>query len=772
MPDQTAQGARQASIRAVTGSAETYEGDWHRLFDLASIPVGTFNGRLLAWINQKLSTSYTNLPEAQQAMAVANGAYNWASMGTFSASSSIAAPFAKVNGPTDGPASGPYEAWSVDYASQPTILTPVAFTVSRQGYSAAAAATTYLDTFYVTSTVRQPYPNQASQSSLTAALSDYIYSTDTPSGGVTNNSTYTSPKPVANWAMRDRRCVGNSVRLEVVCGHRNARGGLPVACVVFTATSSGSGTATQTVATPTILGHSGDLNPVIGYACDLDISALSDNASFTVDAVVYPWIGGAGTTSLKRSADGTAANLWEFNTLTFLKNTTRAANPPLAYVTAGGNDATGVVSTTAATAKATPFLTFKGALQGLKAQNADGFADGCEIRISNTTADLSTAVTAGTYTNVAEVTVTRDPTVAVGSCILNFGAANVALRAKWLRIRDVTLTRNGAFNVGVNSGGFVTLESLTLNNASNNAQVVGTGIGQIFMGVAITNPAASNPVGAGNGQNVLTRGVSMTGSVYEALTVLGCTLNNCSNTINATRTANNGIVWCTKFPLVNVTSGAIAIGVSADVNGFMVGNCLLEYTSATANPAFRISADSTTGNTTHVLLFNNTIVGAVGAGRSNWFYDEGATARTHKLMASKGNIAVQLNTKSDIAVTSSTRLGNWAYYYGVGCAGNWSQYAPSNATNEGQVYAGKGTSLGTGSTTATAQMANSYWTSFQGTTATAGPTYSAGSAPPGTYTLNANAPIKGILTDPVLPYDLAGTARSTTADTPGAYVAP
>lgn len=77
------QGLQQASIRAVTGSAETYEGDWHRLFDLFSIPTGDFDGRQLRWINAFLSTSYTNLPEAKQKFAESNGAYNWASMGTF-----------------------------------------------------------------------------------------------------------------------------------------------------------------------------------------------------------------------------------------------------------------------------------------------------------------------------------------------------------------------------------------------------------------------------------------------------------------------------------------------------------------------------------------------------------------------------------------------------------------------------------------------------------------------------------------------------------------
>ena len=60
-------------------------GDWHALFDLAGIPQGDFNGRLLAWINDYLSTSYAGLPEAMQAFAVDQGYINWSSMGTFDA---------------------------------------------------------------------------------------------------------------------------------------------------------------------------------------------------------------------------------------------------------------------------------------------------------------------------------------------------------------------------------------------------------------------------------------------------------------------------------------------------------------------------------------------------------------------------------------------------------------------------------------------------------------------------------------------------------------
>ena len=80
------QGYRQASVRAVTGTSGDYNSDWMALFDQAGIAPGDFDGRFLQWLNLKLSAAYVNLPEAMQALATANGAYNWSSLGTFDAS--------------------------------------------------------------------------------------------------------------------------------------------------------------------------------------------------------------------------------------------------------------------------------------------------------------------------------------------------------------------------------------------------------------------------------------------------------------------------------------------------------------------------------------------------------------------------------------------------------------------------------------------------------------------------------------------------------------
>jgi hypothetical protein len=75
--------ARQASVRGVTSTTGTYDEDWVALFTARSAPAGTYNERLLAYINTKLSTSYTNMNDAMQALAANQSADNFSSMGTF-----------------------------------------------------------------------------------------------------------------------------------------------------------------------------------------------------------------------------------------------------------------------------------------------------------------------------------------------------------------------------------------------------------------------------------------------------------------------------------------------------------------------------------------------------------------------------------------------------------------------------------------------------------------------------------------------------------------
>lgn len=85
----TNQGHRQASARAIHGLSgeRTYNGDLRAMFEAeAVVPDGTsWNGACLIWINFRLGTTETSLPNAQQAFAESLGVSNWSAVGTFGA---------------------------------------------------------------------------------------------------------------------------------------------------------------------------------------------------------------------------------------------------------------------------------------------------------------------------------------------------------------------------------------------------------------------------------------------------------------------------------------------------------------------------------------------------------------------------------------------------------------------------------------------------------------------------------------------------------------
>lgn len=660
------------------------------------------------------------------------------------------------------------DGWSNTYASPPTFapdVTPEYFTVSRQGFDVTGAAVTVSEDLINTQRIRQPYPSQASLTTNQVAMSDYIYSTDTIAG-VTNNSAEVSPKPIANWARPDdHMVVSNTVHLEVVAFHRNARAREEIACVIFRATD-GTTTVTQTVSTSTILGHAGDLNPVIGYACDLDISTLANPATVTCNAKVYPWIGGAA--AVVDSADSAVAR--EFSPRVYLRNTSLAAAPVYAYVSATtGNDTTGVVSTTAALAEAAPCLTIAGAINRIHAVNAS--QDGCIIRLMAGTHVFSTTAIIATRTQtVGELIITRDPNATRANAIMQFGTtgarARIGAAGGWLRFKDISITRTGTLTIlgEAASALRMTMESVIFDNASNNATMLSNS-DAIWLGVALSNIAASF-VGASTREHRMWRGCSMTGSLTiapEGWLILGCNLTTILTPAFGSRSASGCINAFNRFISMPAAS-AFSMALTADVaNAAFVQN-VVEYISATSNPSMGVSNDAATGNTQHIVIHNNTFAGFFNNGRANLFYDEGATARTNKLHSVRGNIHVQLNTKGDVFVTNGARVGNWAYLYGVGCEAEFSQFIDANSggigTSFAQAFPGVAANIGTSASVRNDPL----FTSYAGTTS--GPSAGAGG---GNYAVQAGSPCKAKVKHPALRFDMAGATRSATLATIGAY---
>lgn len=133
----TNQNLRQASVRASTGTSYVYNDDWMALFTAAGFTTGTFNDRMKAWINGRLSTSYLSLNDAQKAFAINQGFTSWNEMGTFTANGTVLSlPFSTMSTGADLAAKGVTfaRASTATYYNSSGILTTAASGAPRFDY--------------------------------------------------------------------------------------------------------------------------------------------------------------------------------------------------------------------------------------------------------------------------------------------------------------------------------------------------------------------------------------------------------------------------------------------------------------------------------------------------------------------------------------------------------------------------------------------------------------------------------------------------------------
>lgn len=687
---------------------------------------------------------------------------------------------------TPPPGSAPISALSADgwQAAMVTpadlALSPVA--VSRQGFDAAGAATTHNETLYTTKRVRQPYPNQASLTAAGVALSDYVYSTDTISG-VTNNSTEVSPKPVAAWAVCDRRIVGNALTVSCTAFHRNGRAGKPVACVVFRA-SDGANTVTAMAENPAATVDPLTGNAIIEYAATLDLTSLADNAAITVNALVYPRVGLAA--SVLDSAD--LSNPYDFSPRTFRKNTARAAAPYIVLVKSTGNDSTGAVDTSTSTDKVA-CLTLTGAINRARAVlgTAAGALDGVEFWLDAGTWSRSATPTANTVN--AAIVIRPIPGVAKAACVLEFGAANNTFGLAHVRITGLTVRRAGAFYLN-SVAGTCTVEDCAWDWNGNTSTAIGasaTAVSHYFINVAFN--AATSGIGLTGGTAMAialvrgcTGGVANSTAGYEMLCWIGNAMLGGSRNNGANRSEDNRVVAFNRFIAVGgaTVSSIVGFNIGTSGTGIAVVQNVFEYSAAggTAQRSLLPSGDGSPNSISHLIVWHNTFAGFAAYGRGNILYDETAGAlgdatkrRQHKLQSFVGNIHVQINTKSDrfcgaqAIADAPNRTGNWAYSFGVGCRGEFARYCDAGngsfTAGLGPDYHGIGSVIGTGITDA---GLDPLFTDYQATAS--GPIAGPGR---GTYTIDALSPARGLVTVSPVPFDMVGNPRSGTVAA-GAYV--
>lgn len=689
---------------------------------------------------------------------------------------------------------------------------PITMPLTRAGFDASGAAVSYPALRIFTKRKQQawtsglPVPNYPPATASTLAMDDYVYATDGTPINVTNNSTEISPKPIAAIVTPSRMLVGNTIGagtaapVEVIAFHRDCQSNRQVACVKIRANDGTTQTPWVTIASTKTSTTIEDANPVEVYELPAtDISALA-TGPFWLEFDVRPWLGADNAnhalSSILRSEDNWAASTTHrtFTRRYFHKDVARAAAPPLAYVDPAGNDSTGIWSTNAATAQATPFLTATAAhaaimhaTRGVPATG--GLANGCRIRIAGAV-NVGSATAVSNPQGGAGVVIERAPGVSRASAVLTMNnsyrpamTCSVSGLEPHLTITDLTLQRTSTTAALYGEAATIMgwqLVNMRLIDTTTGAVTPYTNSNGSLFGVAIDPGGTMNWLTEQNKEVRLLRGVTadLNGNSPMQWVTIGCSLSRVGG--GNMRVATEGcITYSNKY--LAVRGSAAVIGVSAAAAGDIITGVValqnvIEITGTGTNPAIRLSADNANGSIVHLLCALNVVAGFGGNGRENFLYDEstGTNRRQHRLMRFFGNIWLQINTKGSTFVgvgqanptEAPLRTGNSPYAHGVGCEDEWSQFCSADGAQAGssfsQMHPGLRASIGNSLTVRNDPLFVNYQA------ATSGPTAGAGG---GDYRLQAGSGARGRVRRRGLAYDLAGAARPTSGyDACGAYV--
>lgn len=591
-----------------------------------------------------------------------------------------------------------------DYGTLPASAL-VTFSLTSQGYTGSVLGTTSR-TVYGVATIRKPDPDEAELDEVDSggdlvvriSLSDSIYDDDTSvtvtlssawgteganttnaktSLACTNSSTLDYPKVIGQWDTQTMRGGWRRMESDFKLGFR-ARHGHGIAAVVLSCDgASSSHTDTETVTTISTLQspRSGLYHEAYRTAA-FTLADYTQNEAINCRAIAYPLVGDADSILDTNTTTSIYNRIMGNTTLTMHCDKTGALKN-YAYVDAdSGVDVNGVVSATAGTASATPYLTVGAAL-------AD---DATVIRVKNTTAvpeclgvAPTTVTDQGFYPEV-----TQDPDDLGQTLNRPTSTASNKYHCDYLCYEDITINNTGdsdAYFDGVTEEGQLLFSNVvfTGNGTGSAADITYKSRGVWMLNSKITDPENYEPFSSTR------NAISFTGcDIQAASTIEGFStyIGNSSDatlkirmqavTPTAPLTENVMMEHNAIMGITQTITPTISFTVNDKLTNFsFIGNILEIKAITGAGPALALHQSTESplgGGLEHFVVAHNTVVGQ----RCNWFYnDHGTVSAPITNVFLNGNSIWQHALKTDtFAVASGNRVGNWAQYYGCNFKNN------------------------------------------------------------------------------------------------------
>ena len=702
----------------------------------------------------------------------------------------------------------------------------VVLTVTRMGFDNAGNPIAVPQTIYGTIQQRKVVPNQAQNNETISGsdvivrlvLSDCVYAKDKSGAGnsgvditcvigagfytqggipnnarssftVTNNSTVSYTKVVANWSWPGFQLFQGSKAVVRTVGYQgDGREGRPVRAWKCTGTD---GTTTQTVWAydMKIDRQMGDAVPIPEYIFTFDNTVWAQGATLTFNFVAYPWIGDS-TSLADTSTTGQTDPYPYMCPKTGVCDKNSAYGVTVAYVdSTSGVNGSGVATdiSNASAAEASPYLNIGAAAVGITNYNtANRSRSNCGAGIiylkSGNHVFTGSAITGIGATPATWITIMPAPGLNRSQVALS-GQSTASDLSDRVKIQNVTITSttlntfSGCLALWFDQCDFNTTNTGLCNSSGGVVYATRCKVTALGQGMR-PNSTVNNPWG-------LVRGNTLTGFTGSILCY--CTIGNLRDGTPASGstvllTDYNGML--SPAPAGNIIAyNKIMNGINTTVlfecNRFFpntfgtafVQNVLEHGQRNVAGNALAdfASSDGTTTNTPadNLILLNSTMVGErcfVG------YNDQTALTKYRRYWSRKNNAWGRSANKGDtFTPNDANRVGGWMCTFGVRCEGEYhSQNTQSLPGNFYMEFVGiKSWQPATNTYGTVAQM------KFRGAGCIVeNPlgTFTSGSGN-GNYRPAQDSPLLAQSKTLLIPYDIDGNPRSA-VDAAGAYAAP
>lgn len=478
----------------------------------------------------------------------------------------------------------------------------------------------------------------------------------TPS--VTNNSTLDYFVPFGQWDIFPAEIVHTNFRVAFTPLHIYR-----TKAVKFTAVGATSGHSQ----TATVTDWSSRLCPetnlyVSAFEATIPIAGYTQGEQINLRSQVYQGVGDTPMDTDDYSADVEATGRGPRWVVCDKNSTLRA----YAVVNAStGNDGTGVVSTTLATAEAAKYATIKAAID----------ADATTIYLEGTAHNFASR--AVTKTTNYWITVEPHPSEG-GTVAVTINAAFCGTLCHRLRFRNVTIKLSASNSVFY---GADRDEYLFFDGCAHDANTFTAAEGHVdYNGVYFRDCTFDDGAKWKLAQSasdkfrfVLDGCVIPTAGVVGAFwRIAGCVITGCTKITMAVAAADtkptNVLVMSNKIMGYGGDGQVELFSFASQTGHAFVGN-ILEGITASVTPGQLLSiCEDAPYDIDHVIIAHNTMVGE----RQNIFYNSsGSTAYHSRGIAFIGNICQELDTKHDVFGTpNANRVGRWWFNYGTRMRGN------------------------------------------------------------------------------------------------------